>query len=187
MSRRKPTALGGLLLAITWLAACGVATDPGSSTATGPAATPRLVTPRPVGGSPGKGPLIISSPAPLPGGKASSQKVVLRDRTIIITGVARQQGTSQSSIVITLGLVLRNTGDKIIHNQPTFFQLVGPEGDTFAPQGSNSGVFYQAVDAHSSRSGTIEFKIPAAAVSNLYLLYRPETGTGTVLTRLRVG
>jgi hypothetical protein len=187
VSRGKPAALGGLLLAMTWLAACGVATGPASTTAAGPSATPRLVTAKPVGGSPGRGPLIISSPAPLRGGKASSQKVVLSDRTLVIAGVTRQLGTNQSSIVITLNLVLRNTGDKIIQNQPAFFQLVGPEGDTFAPQGSNSGGFYQAIDAHSSRSGTIGFKIPAGAVSNLYLLYRAGTGTGTVLTRLRVG
>ncbi len=46
--------------------------------------TPQLVTPKASRGSPGKGPLVISSPTPLPGGKAGSQQIVLGDRTLIL-------------------------------------------------------------------------------------------------------
>jgi hypothetical protein len=181
--RGKSAVLGGVLL----LAACGSAPGSGSSAsaAGAPAVTPRLVTPKPVGGSPGKGPLVISNPAPIPGGKIGSQKVVLSDRTLIINSVTRHRGTNQGSILIELNLVVRNTSEKAIRNESTFFQLIGPEGDTFGHQTNSSDDFYRTIDAHASRSGTIEFEIPTAAASSLSLLYRPEHATETVLTRLK--
>jgi hypothetical protein len=187
--RGKPALLGAVVIVVMCLAACGSAVGPGSgsSATAGPAVPPQLVTPKSVGGTPGKGPRIISSPARLPGGKISSQKVVLNDRTVVITSVTRQPGTNQGSILITLNLVVRNTSEKAIRNRSTFFQLTGAEGDTFGPQTNSSDDFYRTIDAHASRSGTIEFEIPAAAASGLTLLYRPENATETVLTPLKAG
>ncbi len=87
-----PAMLGGVMLVVMWLAACGSAPTPGSSSsaAAGPTFTPRIVIPKSVGGSPGKGPRVISNPAPLPGGKVGSQKVVLSDRTLVINSVTSQ-------------------------------------------------------------------------------------------------
>ena len=64
---------------------------------------------------------------------------------------------------------------------------MGREGDTFGYRGNRSGTFYGAIGAHASRSGMIEFQIPSAAASGLYLLYRPEIARETVLTRLKIG
>src|ERR1700676_3830880 len=185
--RGKPAVLGGVMLVVMWLAACGSAPGSGSgaSATAGPAVTPRLVTPKSVGGSPGKGPLVISNPAPIPGGKIGSQKIVLSDRTLVINSVTTHRGTNQSSILIDLNLVVRNTSEKAIRNESTFFQLMGPEGDTFGHQTNSSDAFYRTIDAHASRSGMIEFEIPTAAASSLSLLYRPEHATETVLTRLK--
>jgi Domain of unknown function (DUF4352) len=195
----KPALLGGVMLVVIWLAACSSAADPGSpaaaaasgshaaaAAAASPAATPRLVKPKPAGGSPGKGPLVISNPAPLPAGQIGSQKVVLSDRTLVIKSVTTQRGKNQGSVLIDLDLVVRNTGGQPIRNESTFFRLIGLEGDTFSQQ-DNSYAFYGSIAAHTSRSGTIGFEIPAAAASSLYLLYRPEIATETVLTRLKVG
>ncbi len=84
--------------------------------------------------------------------------------------------------------MVRNASGKVIQNKAAFFQLIGAGGDAFGQQGnSSSGNFYGSISAHASRSGSVEFEIPVAAASNLYLLYRPEIGTETVLTRLTVG
>jgi len=148
---------------------------------------PRPVIPKPAGGSPGKGPLVIANPAPLPAGKIGSQKVVLSDRTLVIKSVTTQPATNQGSVLIDLAVVVRNTGEKPIRNESIFFRLIGLEGDTFSQQGNTSHGFYGSIAAHTSRSGTVGFEIPSAAASGLYLLYRPEIATETVLTRLRAG
>jgi hypothetical protein len=187
---RKLAVLGGVLAAGMCLAACGSVVSPESNSpaAARPAATPQLVSPKPLGGSAGKGPQVISNPSRLPSGQASGQKVALNDRTLTITSVTSRSGASQGSILIDLDLVVRNTSGKAIQNKAAFFELIGAEGDTFGQQASNSSDdFYGTVDPHASRSGSIEFQIPAAAASNLYLLYRPEIATETVLTRLTIG
>ena len=202
----RPAILGGVMLVVVGLAACGSAADPGSAasatvggsaastiggspaTATAhPAVMPRPVIPKPAGGSPGKGPLVIANPAPLPAGKIGSQKVVLSDRTLVIKSVTTQPATNQGSVLIDLAVVVRNTGEKPIRNESIFFRLIGLEGDTFSQQGNTSHGFYGSIAAHTSRSGTVGFEIPSAAASGLYLLYRPEIATETVLTRLRAG
>ncbi len=191
----KPVALGGVILIVMGLAACGSESSPGSSaTAPAPAApaahptgTPRQVTPKSKGGSPGQGPVVISNPAPLPGGQTSSQKVVLGDRTVVINSVTRHRGMSQSSILIDLNLVVQSTSGNPIQNKEKFFGLVGPGGDSFAYQTNSSDNFYRTIGAHTSSSGMIEFEIPAAAASSLYLLYRPEIAKETALIRLKVG
>ena len=123
---------------------------------------------------------------PVPGGKAGSQQVVLTDRTLVINSVSKQNGPNAGSSLITLVLTVKNTSDKPIMNQLTFFQLMGADGDIFTYQYNSSDDFYGTVPANSSRNGTIQFQVPRAATSNLRLLYRPEVATETVLASLRV-
>jgi hypothetical protein len=148
--------------------------------------TPQLVTPKAARGSPGKGPRVISSPTPLPGGKAGSQQIVLGDRTLIINSVSKQQGASPNSTLITLDLAVRNTSHKAIMNLSTFFQLIGPEGDTFGYQYNSSDNFYGTIAAHRTRRGTIMFQVPTAATSSLRLLYRPEIATETAIILVKI-
>lgn len=184
MRRGKLAGTGAVMLVVMALAACSSASGSPSAAA---AITPRLVTPTPIGGSPGQGPKVISSSEPLSGGKISSQKIVLKDRILVINSVTSQRAAIKNSILIDLNLVVRNTSGKAIRNQAVFFHLVGPGGDTFGYQDNSPDNFYGTIDAHASRRGTIEFEIPAAAALNLYLLYRPEIATETVLTRLKIG
>lgn len=186
VSRGDLAALGAATLVVMGLAACSSG-NPGPDLSPAAAVTPRLVTPTSIGGSPGRGPTVISSPASLPGGKISSQKVVLGDRTLIINRVTSQRAAIKNSVLIDLDMVVRNTGAKAIRNQAAFFQLVGPGGDIFGYEDNSSGTFYGPIGAHASRSGTIEFQVPSAAASSLYLLYRPEIAAETVLTRLKIG
>ena len=148
--------------------------------------TPQLVTPKAVSGSPGKGPLIISSPTTVPGGKPGSQQIVLHSRTLIITSVTRQKGASANSTLITLNLAVQNTGNTAIMNQSTFFQLMGSEGDAFGYQYNSSDNFYGSIAAHTTRNGTIVFQIPTPAASSLHLLYRPENATETAIISLKI-
>jgi Domain of unknown function (DUF4352) len=191
--RAKLAVSGGVMLVLTGLAACssGSAPAPGSAVAAaaGPTIPPRQITAKAVGGSPGKGPLVVPSPVPLPGGKASSQKVVLGDRTLVINSVTKHQGNNhnQRSVLIELNLMVRNTGKKAIRNESGFFELIGYGGDTFGSKVHSSGAFYGTIGTGGSRSGLIEFQIPAAAASGLFLLYRPENAAETVITRLQAG
>ena len=186
-SRGKLAVLGGgVTLVVTGLAACGSG-HPGPTMSPAAAATPRLVTPTSIGGSPGTGPTVISTPAALPGGTISSQKVVLGDRTLIISRVTSQRAANKSSVLIDVDIVVQNTTGKAIRNKAAFFQLVGPGGDTFGYQDNSPDNFYGTIGGHASRSGMIEFQIPSAAASSLYLLYRPEIARETVLTRLKIG
>jgi hypothetical protein len=187
-SKQKLAVAGGTILAVICLAACGAATNPGSDSATTvapatPAATPRQVTPKNGGGSPGQGPLVVSGPASLPG---SDHQVVLRDRTLIITSATRHPGPAHGTVLIDLNLVVRNTSGRPIKNMPAFFQLIGPEGDSFNYQYKSSGTFYRPIGARTSRAGLAEFEIPAAAAARLSLLYRPEVARDTALIQLHV-
>ncbi len=166
----------------------GSAQDQGSTPSATAVATitTQLVTPKVARGSAGKGPLVISSPTPVPGGKAGSQQIVLGDRTLIINSVSKQKGASTNSTLINLDLAVQNTSDKAIMNQLTFFQLIGPEGDIFGYQYNSSDNFYGTIVAHTTRSGTIMFQVPTAATSSLHLLYRPEIATETAIILLKI-
>ncbi len=166
----------------------GSTQDRGSTSSASAVATitPQLVTPKSASGSAGIGPLVISSPTPVPGGKAGSQQVVLGNRTLIINSVSRQKGASTNSTLIDLDLAVQNTSDKAIMNQSTFFQLMGPEGDTFGYQYNSSDNFYGTIAAHTTRSGTIEFEVPTAATPGLRLLYRPEIAKETAIILLKI-
>jgi hypothetical protein len=148
-SRKKLAVAGGTMLAVICLAACGSTTNqgPGSAATAAPAATPRQVTPKNVGGSPGQGPLVVSGPLP-----GSGHQVVLRDRTLIITSVTRHPGPAHGSVLIELNLVVRNTSGRLIKNTPTFFRLIGPEGDSFNYQYKSSVNFYRPIGARTSRA-----------------------------------
>jgi hypothetical protein len=139
-----------------------------------------------VSGSPGTGPHIILSPTPVPGGKPGSQQIVLGSRTLIIYSVSKQNGVSPNSTLISLNLAIQNSSAKVIMNQPTFFQLMGSEGDTFGYQYNSSDNFYGTITAHTTRSGTIVFELPMAAAAGLRLLYRPEIATETAIILLKI-
>jgi hypothetical protein len=192
--QHKKLVPGGMIL-VFLLVACGSAGSNGNtgtaSQGSRPSATaatikPQLVTPKAVSGSPGKGPIVISSPTPLPGGKATSQQIVLGDRTLIINTVSKQKGASTNSTLIDLDLVVQNTSAKAIMNHSTFFQLMGPEGDIFGYQYNSPDNFYGTIAAHTTRSGTIEFEVPTAATSSLRLLYRPEIAAETAIILLQI-
>lgn len=180
--RGKLAEASAVMLVVLGLAACSSASG---SPSAGTAVTPQLITPKPVGGSPGQGPTVISSPVPLRGGKISSQKVVLKDRTLVINSVTSQRAI-KNQILIDLDLVVRNTSGKAIKNQASFFLLVEHGGDIFGHQDNSPDTFYGTIGARASRSGMIEFQIPSSAASSLYLLYRPEIAKETVLTRLKI-
>ncbi len=195
--------LGGVILGLLLLlVACGSAGSDSNNGNTGtsstqgqkstPSATaastitPQLITPKAARGSAGKGPLVISSPTPVPGGKAGSQQIVLGDRTLTINSFSRQKVASTKFALIDLDLVVHNTSNKVIMNKSTFFQLMGPEGDTFGYQYNSSDNIYGTIAAHMTRSGTILFQVPTAAISSLRLLYRPEIATETAIVLLKV-
>src|SRR5438132_7849825 len=129
--QHKKFVLGGVILVLCLLlGACGSAgsessngntgstQDQGSTSSATAAATitPQQVTPKATHGSAGKGPRVISSPTPVPGGKAGSQQIVLGDRTLIINSVSKQKGASTNSTLITLDLAVQNTSHKAIKN-----------------------------------------------------------------------
>ena len=197
--QHKKLVLGGVTLVLfLLLVACGSAGKESTGTSSTqlrgsvPSATAaatitlRQVTPKAARGSAGKGPLVISSPTPVPGGKAGSQQIVLNDRTLIITSLSKQRGANTNSTLINLDLAVHNTSNKAIMNQSTFFQLMGPEGDTFGYQYNSSDNIYGTIAAHMTRSGTIVFQVPTVAMSSLHLLYRPEIATETAIVLLKV-
>ena len=198
--QHKKLVPGGVILVLL-LIACGSARSDSSNGNTGTSSTqdrgstlsatvatitPQLITPKAARGSAGKGPLVISSPTPVPGGKAGSQQIVLGDRTLIINSVSKQKGASANSTLIDLDIAVHNTSNKAIMNQSTFFQLMGPEGDTFGYQYNSSDSIYGTIAARMTRSGTMMFQVPTAAMSSLRLLYRPEIATETDIILLNV-
>jgi hypothetical protein len=198
LQHKKLALAGGILLVFLLLFASGCAGGNNSSknstetslikssTTASVTITPQLITPKDTGGSRGQGPLVISSPTPVPGGKPGTQQIVLGDRTLIIYRVTKQNGTSSNSTLIRLDLTVQNTSRTAIMNLSTFFQLMGPEGDAFGYQCNSSDNFYGPITAYKTRSGTIVFQIPKAATSSLQLLYRPEVAAETVTIKLKI-
>ena len=186
--QQKKLVLGGVILVMfLLLAACDSAGSESSNGNTGTGSTQgQGSTPSAPAAATITPQLVISSPTPVPGGKAGSQRIVLGDRTLIINRISKQQGASTNSTLITLDLAVRNTSHKAIMNLSTFFQLIGPEGDTFGYQDNSSDNFYGTIAAHTTRSGTIMFQVPTAATSSLRLLYRPEIATETALILLKL-
>jgi hypothetical protein len=186
--------LWSLLLAgigiLVILAACGSSGHSGSTPPSGssPAAqqssptaatagTPTATTPA--------GPLTITSPTPVPGGSSNSQQVVMQDRVLVINSVKQDSGSGGIS-TITLALTIKNTSSNDIQNKVNFYQLVGSEGDVFGLPPTTSSPFFGPIAAGNSKSGTLAFQIPTAAVSNLRLLYRSEVPQETVFVSLNI-
>ncbi len=134
--------------------------------------------------TPPAGPQVINSPTPIAGGNAQSQQIVLKDRTLLITAVTKQQDADPTIASVSLTLTVKNTSGQAIKNQPEFFQLVGSEGDSFGKQSNSSDAFYGPIDANGQRAGTIVFQVPSAALNGIRLMYRPEDPSETVFTPL---
>jgi hypothetical protein len=164
----------------------GSSQNQGSTLSATATVTPQVIAPKSSGGSSGHGPLTISSPTPVPGGRVGSQQIVLGDRTLIINSVIKQKGVSPNTSLITLDVAVRDTSAKAIMNLPAFYRLIGPEGDTFSYQYNSSDDFYGTIAVHATRSGIIVFQVPAASTSSLRLLYRPEIATETAIILLKI-
>jgi hypothetical protein len=191
--------VSGCILLVLTLAACGntagntatPTTTPRNEMSTNPTiaqstpTAPSVANSTPVISTPGHGPVVILTPTPVPGGSVNSQLIALPDRTLAILNVGKQQASDASSTLISLNLTMQNTGKTSIPNQPGYYQLVGSEGDMFGSQSSASPSFFGTITAHASRSGTIVFQIPSAAVSGLRLLFRSEIATETVFVQLK--
>jgi hypothetical protein len=145
--------------------------------------TPVLATPST---TPGTGPTIILTPTPLPGGSSNSQMVTLPDRTLAIQRANKQQGMDANTTAIALAMTLTNTGVQAIQNQASYYLLVGSEGDIFGYQSSATSSYFGTIAPHNSRSGTIVFQVPTAALNGLRLLFRPEIAQETVFVQLQV-
>jgi hypothetical protein len=195
--------VSGCILLVLTLAACGNTAGTAGNTATPTTTTrnevstnptiaqstptaPSVATLIPVISTPGHGPVIILTPTPVPGGSVNSQLIGLPDRTLAILNVGKQQASDASSTLISLNLTMQNTGKTSIPNQPSYYQLVGSEGDMFGSQSSASPSFFGTITPHASRGGTIVFQIPSAAVSGLRLLFRSEIATETVFVQLKI-
>jgi hypothetical protein len=194
--------LSTLLLCLCLLAACSTSgpasnnPSPAATTSTvtkgTPSATPAQnqtagntrATATPIQSN-GAAPIELGTPTPLPGGSSTSQQAVLKDRTLVIESVSKQKGTNPDPVAINLTLTIKNTGDRAIQNQASFFQLIGMDGDFFG-QINSSDNFYGPIAAHTTRSGTINFQLPAAAATNLRLMYRSEVPSGALLIPLKL-
>jgi hypothetical protein len=133
----------------------------------------------------GAAPIEISTPTPVPGGGSTSQQMVLKDRALVINAVNRQKGANPDPVAINIAITIKNTGGRSIQNQAAFFQLVGAGGDFFG-QVNSSDNFYGSIAPHTTRSGTITFQLPAAAVKNLRLMYRSEVSSEALLIPIKV-
>jgi Domain of unknown function (DUF4352) len=141
-----------------------------------------VVTPKPVGGSSGIGPRVVTA-APSAG---QGTKVELDDRVLTIDDATTPAGTEPGRTVVAVNLEITNTGDAAIPNQAAFFRLTGSAGDSFAPRDNGADPFFAAIDAHTTRNGSIVFVIPSAATSDLHLFYRPEVDTEAVIVPLGI-
>ncbi len=133
----------------------------------------------------GAAPIEVATRTPLPGGGSTSQQMVLKDRILMINTVSRQKGANPDPVAINIAMAIRNTGGRPIQNQAAFFQLVGAGGDFFG-QTNSSDNFYGSIAPHTTRSGTITFQLPAAAVKNLRLMYRSEVASEALLIPIKV-
>ncbi len=174
------------LATLVWLVACSSHPSEGQGGLARSLRSERVITAKPMGGSPGTGPLIVPAPAPAPGGGTVSQQVVLGGGTLIVNRVTQHLGPHPNSSLIDLDVVLQNNGDRDITNQSTFFELIGREGDIFPGRNTNADPFYGLIAGHGNRSGVIEFEVPRAATAGLYLLYRPKGAAQPALVSLKI-
>ena len=174
VSAKRAVIVCASILAASTLAACG-GSDATGSTPASPQGTPQLVNPSSVGGSVGKGALIVNNP---------SSPISLPDRVLTIMSAKRIYSKARKVTLVDLILTINNPGATTINNQPKFFALVASEGDIFDHQDNSSDTFYGPIGPNSSRTGLIEFEIPTAKVTGFQLLYRPDVTTDEVLAQL---
>ena len=162
------------ILVATAMAACGGSDATGSQPAS-PPGTPQLVNPSSVGGSIGKGALIVTNP---------NSPISLPDRVLTIVSAKKIYSKARKVTLVDLILTINNPGATTINNQPKFFSLIASGGDIFDHQDNSSDTFYGPIGPTSSRMGLIEFEIPSAKVTGFQLLYRPDVATDEVIAQL---
>lgn len=138
------------------------------------------------GKTPSGGPIVITASTPASGGGTHGQQIVLGDRTLIITSVSKQNSTSANVVGVSLTMTVKNTGKAAINNQATYYALLGAEGDAFGLQSSVTPAFIGSIPVGSSRTGTVVFQVPSAAVTGIRLFFRPEVATETVIAALNM-
>lgn len=153
-----------------------------------PTATATTIVQATRSGQPGTSPIIITSPTIVTGSNGRAQQVVLPDRVLVIANVSQQPGVDGETTAISMTILIKNTSNHTITNQASYFQLLGEEGDTFGLQLNVTGSFFGSIAANSTRSGTIVFQIPTAAVSatGLHLFYSPDVPTDKTLVSLKI-
>ena len=154
-----------------------------SPTATHALSTPAAPTPTVTVRS---GPFVILTPTPLPGGSSQGQQVTLPDRILGIQRVSKQQGMDAHTMAVTLDMSMKNTGTTAIPNQASYYLLVGSEGDIFGYQSSATPGYFGTIAPNNTRSGSIVFQVPTAALNGLRLLFRPNIAQETVFVALQV-
>lgn len=198
ISKHQVAWWGMFVLLVVLLAACNSG-NPGGQTSNKPAThkavTPNATTvvtsstPNSNTSKPSNGPIVITSPTPVPGGNANSQQIILPDRTIVINSITKQNSTTKNAVSIVMALTIKDTGGKDITNQSSYYQLISSEGDAFGltqAEISAAANFFGTITAGNARTGTLNFEVPSATVSNLRLLYRSNIATETVFVVLHV-
>jgi hypothetical protein len=104
-------------------------------------------------------------------GSIGGQQVALPDRALDIKNVNVQIAPDASSVTIGLTMTINNTSSATITSTSSYFQLISKEDDAFGPQPSASPSLFGTIAPHASRSGTIVFQIPTAALKGLILLF----------------
>jgi hypothetical protein len=113
--------------------------------------------------------------------------VTLPDRTLVISDASKVAGADAGSTGIRLTMTMKNTSTKTIPNEESYYQLIGAEGDSFGLQPSMTSSFFGMIGPNSSRSGTVVFQVPTAALNGgLRMEFRSEVDTETVFVPLNV-
>lgn len=179
----KRTLLYGMIVFIACLliAACS-----NNSVSSVTPTQPVVVQGTSIASTPGIGPTIILTPTRVPGGNEQSQIITLPDRILTITNMNKQAGADSNTIAINLTITIKNTGAKAISNNAAYFQLISAEGDAFGLVNKETANFFGSIASQHSRSGTITFQVPAGAMNNIRLMYRPEVSTETIFVPLNL-
>lgn len=173
-SAKRAVFLCASVVAAVTVGACGGSDATGGQPAS-PPGTPQLVNPSSVGGSAGKGALIVTNP---------TSPISLPDRVLTINSAKKIYSKARKVTLIDLILTIKNPGATTINNEPPFFALIASGGDVFDHQDNSSDTFYGPIGPNSSRIGLIEFEIPSAKATGFQLLYRPDVSKDAVIAQL---
>lgn len=139
------------------------------------AASPAAASP---GGSAGVGPVVVPS---------GQQNVALGNLMLSIDRAVRVPGASTGSVSVHVDVAIRNSGVTSVASDSTAFQVMVPDGDIFPAKADASASVSGSIGSHSVRTGTVAFDLPAAAASNLRLMYRPSAVSQTAIIPLNLG